>query len=164
MTKSLRERAIDSAVDAHWRSVRVNPEALSESTRQTTAHLLEQIVDAVLGLAGAEAARWEETYARDRALWSEGFERDERRAESAEAERDNLRAKVTKARRQRDHLRNVNAGLRARLAKMEALAGGEMRRREGDSWDNALNEMHDLGWMHDGALADGFARNPYRNR
>jgi hypothetical protein len=38
----------------------------------------------------------------------------------------------------------------------------EIRAREGDAWDGALNEMHDLGWMHDGALADGFARNPYR--
>lgn len=44
----------------------------------------------------AEVTGWKEAYARDRALWSEGFEHDQRRAESAKAERDRLRARLAK--------------------------------------------------------------------
>jgi hypothetical protein len=44
----------------------------------------------------ADVTGWKDTYARDRALWSEGFEHDQRRAESAEAERDVLRERLAK--------------------------------------------------------------------
>jgi hypothetical protein len=57
----------------------------------------------------------------------------------------------------------ANAALAAlKAAGFVVATRDEIRTREGDAWDGALNEMHDLGWMHDGALADGFARNPYR--
>jgi hypothetical protein len=32
------------------------------------------------------------------------------------------------------------------------------------AWDDAADEAFALGWLHDAALADVRARNPYRNR
>ena len=40
----------------------------------------------------------------------------------------------------------------------------EEARDEASIWDEAVREMHDLGWLHDWALSDGLARNPYRSR
>ena len=30
------------------------------------------------------------------------------------------------------------------------------------AWDESVEELHDLGWLHDFAKSDAFARNPYR--
>lgn len=40
----------------------------------------------------------------------------------------------------------------------------EQRERElkADVWDQCAKESHDLGWLHDWALSDLLARNPYR--
>ncbi|HEX3002854.1 MAG TPA: hypothetical protein VHO27_01475 [Angustibacter sp.] len=90
----------------------------------------------------ADVTGWKDTYARDRALWSEGFEHDQRRAESAEAERDDLRA---------------------RLAKVEALieaVGGDEARHACDDADADCSAC----WIHDLRAALGSVPEPSDER
>jgi hypothetical protein len=37
----------------------------------------------------------------------------------------------------------------------------ELQAALADVWDEAVRECHDLGWLHDFALSDALARNPY---
>src|SRR5690606_21706700 len=37
-----------------------------------------------------------------------------------------------------------------------------VRKAPAEAWDEAVEEMHALGWLHDFAKSDALARNPYR--